>query len=280
MSRAFNLCLIGEGIVDSPSAVMQEAALRASRLRGSYALLDVDAAGLPGILRDLRNGRWQGANVTVPYKLALAAACDTLKGDAEASGAVNTITVADDGRLVGDNTDATGFQMGLSAHGLLPPAGARAVVIGAGGAAAAVVLALIRMGMERVTVVSRKIASAHALIDRAGDTGGCELLVGLWDEDFLEHQLGSASIIVNATPAGLAQMPFAPPRLQSSCTVADVRYRPRPVDLVVAASAAGLRSCDGAEMLLHQGMLSFERWTGHPAPYDAARAALHEALDR
>lgn len=257
---------------------MHEAALHAAGLRGSYSLLDVGAADLPGLLRDLRDGKWCGANVTVPYKLALAAVCDTLGDDAEATGAVNTITVEADGRLAGDNTDVAGFERGLNAHDMSPEPGSQAVVIGAGGVAAAVVLALTRLGLSRITVVSRRIASAHALIDRAADAGTCELLVGLWDEDFLERRLASASIIVNATPAGLTQMPFSPARLQPSCTVADVRYRPRPVDLVAASADAGLRSCDGLEMLLQQGMLSFQRWTGEAPPYDAARVALTEAL--
>jgi shikimate dehydrogenase len=273
----YNLCLIGEGIARSPSAAMQEAALRATGNRGSYGLVDVSAAGLPRVLRDLRSGRWHGANVTVPYKLALASACDSLEGDAARTGAVNTIVVEAGGQLIGENTDATGFEMGLNANRLLPAAGGRAVVLGAGGVAAAVVLALGRLPLARITVVSRRIASAHALIERAGDIPGCEMVVGLWDEDYLERHLAAADIVVNATPAGVSQMPFDPARLRS-CTVADVRYRPRPVDLVAAAQAAGLKSCDGVEMLLHQGMLSFQRWTRTQPPYHAARVALMEAL--
>lgn len=278
MAHEYNLCLIGEGIAGSPSAAMQEAALRASGERGAYSLVDVAAVDLPGVLRDLRGGRWQGANVTVPYKLALAVACDQLEGDAARTGAVNTITVEPGGRLVGDNTDAAGFEMGLKANRLQPTPGGRAIVVGAGGVAAAVVLALSRVPLARITVVARRIASAHALIDRVGDAGECELAVGLWDEGCLERQLAVADIIVNATPVGLAEMPFDPARLQASCTVADVRYRPRPVDLVAAARRAGLKSCDGLEMLLHQGMLSFQRWTHQQAPYHAARTALNEAL--
>ena len=257
---------------------MHEAALRATGNRGSYNLVDVSASQLPGVLRDLRAGRWQGANVTVPYKLALASACDVLEGDAARTGAVNTIVVEGDGRLVGENTDAVGFTMGLNANRLLPAAGARAVVVGAGGVAAAVVLALARLPLARITVVARRIAGAHALIERAGDTPECELVVGLWDEDYLERQLAAADIVVNATPVGVSQMPFDPARLQASCTVADVRYRPRPVDLVTAAQAAGLNSCDGVEMLLHQGMLSFQHWTRNQPPYPAARVALMKAL--
>ncbi len=262
----------------SPSAAMQEAALLASGRAGSYQLIDVAAAGLPSVLRDLRARRWQGANITVPYKYALASACDELEGDAVRVGAVNTITVASDGRLIGDNTDATGFEMGLSANRLWPLPESRALVVGAGGVAAAVVLALTRVPVARITVVARRITSARALVERIGESVDCDLAIALWDEDYLERLLATADIIVNATSAGIAEMPFTPARLQTSCTVADVRYRPRPVDVVEAALVAGLRSCDGVEMLLHQGMLSFHRWTGDEPPYQAARVALNEAL--
>ncbi len=157
--------------------------------------------------------------------------------------------------------------------------GSDALVVGAGGVAGAVVLALSRVPVQRTTVVARRINTVRALIDRlaAGDVG--EVAVGLWDEDYLERVIATADIVVNATSAGLASMPFTPARLRTSCTVVDVRYRPRPVDVVVAAEAAGLRSCDGVDMLLHQGMLSFRCWTGDDdPPYEAARRALSAEL--
>jgi shikimate dehydrogenase len=279
MGEVLALCLIGEGIASSPSRAMQEAALRAVGREGAYEIVNVDAAHLPGVLNDLRGGRWHGANVTTPYKFALAAVCDELNGDATSTGAVNTITVTGDGRLLGDNTDAAGFEMALSGRGLWPVAESRAVVLGAGGAAAAVVLALSRVPVERTTVVARRINAARSLVDRL-DAGGVagDVAVALWDEDYLERSLATADIVVNATSAGLADMPFSPAQLQASCTVADVRYRPRPVDLVAASLEAGLRGCDGADMLLHQGMLSLKRWTGEDPPYQAARLALVEAL--
>jgi shikimate dehydrogenase len=279
MAQLFPLCLIGEGITSSPSRGMQEAALAASGRDGSYEIVDVDAAGLPGILRDLRSGRWRGANVTSPYKFAMAAVCDELEGDALRTGAVNTLTVSPDGKLSGDNTDAAGFELALSGRRLWPVPESRALVIGSGGAAAAVVLALSRVPVLRTTVVARRINAARALIDglAAGGVEG-EMAVALWDEDYLERVVRTADIVVNATSAGLAEMPFAPAQLQASCTVADVRYRPRPVDVVVAAEQAGLRSCDGVDMLFHQGMLSFQRWTGDAPPYAAARLALDEAV--
>jgi shikimate dehydrogenase len=278
MPDEFRLCLIGQGIAQSPSRAMQEAALLASGREGSYEVVDVAPDGLPSVLRGLRSGRWRGANVTIPYKHALAAACDRLEGDALRTSAVNTISVAADGSLVGDNTDAAGFEMGLSAQRLWPLPESRALVIGAGGAAAAVILALSRVPVTRTVVVARRIEAARALIDSLRDTVEGDVGLALWDEDYLSRQLSGADIIVNATPVGLADLPFSPGQLQPSCTVADVRYRPRPVDLVAAAHEAGLRACDGVDMLLHQGMLSFQRWTGDDPPYQAARIALEEAL--
>jgi shikimate dehydrogenase len=279
VSGALPLCLIGEGIASSPSRVMQEAALRAVGREGSYDIVNVGPAQLPGVLADLRAGRWRGANVTTPYKFALASVCDELEGDAVLAGAVNTIAVTDDGSLIGANTDAAGFQMALEGRALWPEPESRALVFGAGGAAAAVVLALTRVPVVRTTIVARRINTARSLVDRL-TTGGVEgdVAVGLWDEDYLERLLEAADIVVNATAAGAADLPLTPARLRPSCTVADVRYRPRPVDLVAASLEAGLRACDGVDMLLNQGMLSFRRWTGLEPPFDAARAALEEAL--
>ena len=278
MKEKFALCLIGEDITSSPSRAMQEAALVATGRDGQYDIVDVGPQHLPAVIRDLRAGRWRGANVTMPYKYALAAVCDELEGDAQRTGAVNTITVTKDGRLLGDNTDAAGFEMGLSAKLLWPVPQSRALVVGSGGAAASVILALSRVPVVRTTVIARRINAARTLVDRMSPGIDGELGVALWDEDYLERLLATSDIIVNATSAGLADMPFTPPRLPRGCTVVDVRYRPRPVDLVVAATEAGLRACDGVEMLFHQGMLSFQRWTGDEPPYQVAHLALDEAL--
>lgn len=279
MANDFPLCLIGSGVRSTPGQVMQEAALAATGRTGGYAVLDVEPSGLPSVLNDIRAGRYRGANVTAPYKLAIAAACDVLEGDAALSGAVNTLAVDQEGRLCGANTDAAGFELALSGRRQWPTPGARAVVIGAGGAAAAVILALSRVPASRITVVARRINAARALVDGlAGHGVDAELVLALWDEDYLARILATADIVVNATSAGLDEMPFGVDALQPSCTVADVRHGPRPVDLVAASSARGLRASDGVDMLFHQGMLSFARWTGSEPPYAAARAALDAAV--
>jgi shikimate dehydrogenase len=274
---ALHLGLIGRGIEHSPSPALHEAALKARGLRGDYALFDVPPTKLPDLLQKMRSGELSGCNVTVPYKEALAAACDRLDGDAAVCRAVNIITLSAD-ELVGDNTDARGFGLALSYLRLSPEPGGRGLVLGAGGAASAVVLALCRMGLAQIVVAARRVERAADLCRRVSPETARPVS---WDARSEVQRLASASdIVVNATPVGAAQVPVDIRALRDGCVVADLRYRPRPTDLVAAAAERGLRATDGAEMLLFQGMLSFQRWTGTDPPWPAARQALAAALGR
>ena len=212
--------------------------------------------------------------MTIPHKLAVAAACDRLEGDAALTGAVNTVVVAQR-RLLGANTDAAGLEGALRRAGLWPAEGSEAVVLGAGGAAAAALLALSRAPVERLWLSARRPEAACALAARLAPA--LSVTAAPWVATELEPLLARATV-VNATPSGLDGLPLRVDRLGAGCGVVDLRYRPRPVDLVAAAQAAGLRACDGLEMLLHQGMLSFGRWTGLEPPWEEARAALLAAV--
>jgi len=273
-SDELRLWLIGSGIKDSPSPAMQEAALRACGRHGRYEIVDAEPSDLPGLVDRMRAGEVRGANVTVPYKGALAAACDELVGDAVLCGVVNTITV-ENGRLIGANTDARGFELGLAAHQLEVGAGSRVVVIGGGGVAAACALGLSR-ARAQVVLCARQGDQAAAICQQSGWLGLTRPVE--WRSPELGQALADASLVVNATSAGLDAMPFTIADLATGCAVADVRYRPRPVDLVAAARASGRSACDGVEMLLHQGMLAFGGWTGQTPPWSAARDALRQAL--
>jgi len=254
---------------------MQRAALHARDIPGDYALLDVTPEDLPGLLRRVRSGELAGCNVTVPYKAALAAACDRLEGDAAVCRAVNTL-LGREGELIGENTDARGFDLALGYQRLRPEPGGRALVLGAGGGAAACVLALCRMQVDEVVVVARRVEQAAEVCLRVSPESTRALA---WDDTRGLHDAArDTAIVVNAASAGLAALPFRLETLPSHCIVADLRYRPRPVDVVAAAHAQGLRACDGVEMLLFQGMLSFQLWTALDPPWHAARAALEEAL--
>ena len=267
--------LIGSGIGQSPSPAMQRAALHAREIQGDYTVLDVTAADLPGVLRQLRGGALAGCNVTVPYKAALAAACDRLEGDASICQAVNTLLMRGE-ELIGENTDARGFELALGYQRLRPEPGGRALVLGAGGAASACVLALCRMRVEEVVVVARRPEQAEELCLRVSPESARP--VDWRDAAGVSRAAREAGMVVNAAAVGVGVVPIPLEALPSDCIVVDLRYRPRPVDLVAAARARGLRATDGAEMLLFQGMLSFQRWTGVDPPWHAARAALEEAL--
>jgi shikimate dehydrogenase len=267
------LWLIGHGIAASPSPAMQNAALRACGLDWEYAIRDVSPDALGDVLAEMREGSLvRGANVTMPHKRAVADACDELAGDAAIAGAVNTVTVAE-GRLVGDNTDARGLESALRADGLWPSAGASVVVLGAGGAAAAALLAFSRAEPWRMHVAARRPDIARQVAPQF------DAAALAFEPAAVAQALRGAphGVLVNATPAGLDALPVDVGALPASCAVVDLRYRPRPVDLVAAARARGLPACDGLGMLLHQGMLSFARWTGLEPPWAAAQAALDAA---
>jgi shikimate dehydrogenase len=255
---------------------MHNAAMQACGVEGSYTLEDIDATALTAIVAALRHGDYDGCNVTIPHKQALAAACDMLDGDAKRLHVVNTIR-SDDGALIGSNTDVEGFRLALEHHGQWPAAGSCAVVFGAGGVAAAVTLALSRVRLARLTIAARQQERASSLVDLMN--GDAYLEAVPWSGETVRDRVADAALIVNATPVGLTDLPLDVSRLRASCTVADVRYQPRPVDLVQAAAAAGLQASDGAEMLVRQAALSFATWTNREAPLDPMRRAFSDFFE-
>ncbi|HET7079518.1 MAG TPA: shikimate dehydrogenase, partial [Chloroflexia bacterium] len=220
-----------------------------------------------------------GCNVTVPYKTAIAPLLDELHGDAAALGAVNTVRV-EAGRLAGYNTDVAGFAADLAAH---LPAGAtpgRAVVLGAGGSARAVVWALARQGWE-VVVVARRAAQAAQL--RESLPGGVTIIPAALEPPILAGWLAGARLLVNCTPAGMwprtADDPLPPDvPLPADLFVYDLVYRPAQTRLLARAAAAGCRTAGGLGMLVGQGAAAFTLWTGQPAPVAIMRAAAEQAL--
>jgi shikimate dehydrogenase len=270
------LCLVGTGISRSPSALLHQAAMQASGVEGTYVLRDLEASDVDGFTAELRAGRYTGCNVTVPYKAVMAARCDSLEGDAEALGVVNTIAVRG-GRLIGMTTDADGFELALSEARMWPRQGATALVLGAGGAAAAVALALTRVPLLRLRIAARNPDAATSLAQRLRGSG--DVAIVAWDQGSITREGAHAAIVVNATSAGLPSLPFDPRTLPAACRVVDIRYQPRPVDVVSVALASGHRATDGLEMLLQQGLLSFAIWTGISAPAGPVRSTLQLAVE-
>jgi shikimate dehydrogenase len=260
------LVLLGHPVRHSLSPRFQNAALRAAGIPLTYEALDVPPHALADAMSQLRAGRAAG-NVTVPHKAAVATACGRLTGLATKTGAVNTFWC--EGReLVGDNTDVAGFRaLVRSVLGEEPPDGIIGL-LGAGGGAAAVCAAAETWKRARVVVHARTPERAAGLRDRF------PRLVTLADSP--AEAVRSATIIVNATPVGLAgdEHPVSVSLIPADAAVMDLAYRAGLTPWIAAARAAGFRAADGLEMLIAQGAEAFERWFGQSPDRDAMRAAL------
>jgi shikimate dehydrogenase len=255
--------VLGFPVAHSRSPEMQNAAFRALGLDWRYVKLPVPPALFAETVRALPGSGFRGANVTIPHKLAALELADERTPSAEAIGAANTLTFLEGGRIEAHNTDAPGFlaALGEDARGL------RALVLGAGGAGRAVAWALREAGAAEVSVWNRTPERATAL---AADLGVAAI-----------PRPATCDLLVNATSVGLK------PRLDEAQTlkalqldeldppqiVVDLVYGDAPTALLGWAARGGSRTVDGLEVLVRQGALSFERWTGIEPPLDAMRAA-------
>lgn len=270
--------VIGNPVSHSRSPAMHNAAFAALGMNWAYMPLPVLPEHIGDAVRGLRALGLRGANVTVPHKQAVMPFLDDISDAAQTIGAVNTIIVAPDGRLLGDNTDAAGFAADLAAHDV-HPAGAAALVLGAGGSARAIIYALLQEGATRIAIANRTLDKAHALADffspRYPDA---EFGAFRLTEDITEIA-PMQQIIVNCTSLGMtpnvdtmpwdAHVAFTPGQ-----TVYDLVYNPTETQLLAKARAEGANAIGGIGMLLHQGALAFEKWTGVKPPLDEMRAAL------
>ena len=240
---------------------MQAAAFSAAGLDWTYELLDVPPSDLAAAIGRLREPESAGANVTIPFKLAVMDQLDRLDADALRAHAVNTIS-RDGGHLVGSNTDVAGIRAAMDEVGLVDPRGAKAVVLGAGGSARAAAVAL---EGAHLTFVTRHPATAGELPGH----------VIAWPDPSWQEDVRSADLLLNATPLGRREeMPLRPNTLPKDGAVIDLVYVAGGTPLVRKARSLGLRAADGWGVLVAQGARSFEIWTGKPAPVEAMREAL------
>ncbi|HUW09920.1 MAG TPA: shikimate dehydrogenase [Anaerolineae bacterium] len=276
------LGIMGWPVEHTLSPAMHNSAFAALGLNWSYLPLPVPPANLQIALSGLVALGFRGANVTVPHKEAVMQHLDATTAAAQAIGAVNTIVVGEDGRMMGDNTDCFGFLASLNEAGF-DPRGRRVLVLGAGGAARAVVYALAGSG-ARVVVLNRTLASAAALVlflSFAVPAGA--LSARPLTSDVLAEEAAQADLLVNATTVGMwpddnsslwpDTLPFPP-----SLVACDLVYRPRETKLLHQARQAGALTIEGVEMLVQQGALAFEMWTDHQAPLEVMRSACLRAL--
>jgi len=270
------LHLLGYPLGHSVSPAMHTAALAEAGLNDwSYAPQPVTAEGLEAAVEVLRQPGYAGANVTVPHKLAIMPLLDGVTPVARAIGAVNTVVKQPDGSLLGHNTDAAGFLADLYALGV-HISGRPVLVLGAGGSARAVVAGCASVS-ARIRLVARRLEQAEALRALA------PVALYDWTPLGILQACDNAALVVNCTPVGMAPSPAASPWLAGtpfppSAFVYDLVYNPPETQLTRDAQTAGLRAATGLGMLVEQGALAFEQWTGRAAPRVTMRRAAEAAL--
>ena len=263
MTTYLGVC--GWPVAHSRSPAMHNAGLQAAGLEDwQYLALPLPPELFAETVRALPAAGFRGVNVTIPHKQAALALASTATDAARAIGAANTLTFERDGAILADNTDAPALIELV--RGVLDPAGRRALVLGAGGAARAAVWALVQAGAQ-VELWNRTPSRAEALAAALGARYSADL--------------GQADIVVNATAVGLdpnidpfKAFPLKADTFETGSCVIDMVYGSAETRFLEAARSRGARVIDGLEMLLAQGVASFERWTGRMAPRTAMREAI------
>ena len=274
-ARTRVVAVIGDPVRHSLSPVIHNAAYRALELDWVYVALPVPAGGGSTAVAAVRALGLAGINVTMPLKHEAAAAVDRLSAAAEALDAVNTV-VPVAGELVGENTDGQGFLDALRLDEGFDPADRRCLVLGAGGAARAVIHALAQAGAREVVVVNRTATRAEAAVRLAGGIGRLGT----------EEDAPAADLVVNATPIGMAgqgrlaegAVPLDPSRLHAGQVVVDLVYEPPVTALLKGARARGAVGVNGLGMLIHQAAHAFRLFTGEDPPLEVMSAAVTAEL--
>ena len=246
---------------------------------GTYSALAVAPDGLENSLRSLPERGFAGVNLTLPHKEAAATIVDTMDSVASRIGAVNTVVVGADGSLAGSNTDGYGFIENLKSGAPEWIADNKsAVILGAGGAARAIIAALLDAGLKELRLVNRTLSRAESLKD---DIGGAIIVVPWADRT---KALEGAGLLVNTTNLGMIdekplEIDLSP--LPAKAVVTDIVYAPLTTPLLKDAAGRGNLTVDGLGMLLHQARPGFDQWFGaEPVVTDALRAHVLEGLER
>ncbi len=256
--------VMGWPVEHSRSPMLHNHWCRVHDVNGTYVPLPTRPEHFEAALKGLAAAGFRGVNVTIPHKEAAMRACDSMTDTARRAGAVNTVRF-ENGHIIGDCTDGTGFCDNLTAHGVT--LSGRALILGAGGAARAVAAALLDRGCE-VVVANRTMARAEAMVEalKGGEA------VEWYDWPSL---LPGCSLLVNATSLGMngkADVDWSAMLRQagSSLCVTDIVYTPRETPLLKAAKAADLQTVDGLGMLIHQARAGFRSWFGVDPEADEA----------
>ncbi len=264
--------MIGDPISHSLSPVIHNAAFGASGLDWVYVALPVPAGGGVAAVHAMKALGIAGMSVTMPHKEAVLAAVDEVSETAAALNAANCLSLLPDGRVGADNTDGAGFVDALRDDAGIEPAGHSFAVLGAGGAARAVILALSKSGASDIAVINRSHERGVAAARLAGEVGRVAVV----------GEVSQAEVVVNATPVGLGgdrSFPCDPSLLGSGQVVVDLIYNPATTAWMAGAVENGASAHNGLSMLIRQAAIAFSSWTQVAAPIgtmrNAAIAELH-----
>lgn len=274
--------IIGDPIKHSRSPQIHNAAIAALGLDYVYVPFHVQPDHLGTAIEGFKAINMVGINVTIPHKQSVIPYLDEISREATLIGAVNTL-IFKAGEIVGENTDAPGFLQAMEEDGLEVPQGGAAVVIGAGGSARAVVVALALAGVRTICIANRTVSRAIALATDLSDKTGVSIYgIGL-DDSKLPNAVGTSQLIVNtaATSMDISHPLLIDPEwLEPQSIVYDIVYTPPDTRLLQAAAEKDCHTIGGLGMLVHQGAIAFEKWTGVNPPIETMRQALQGAFDQ
>lgn len=279
------LGIIGYPIGHSISPIFQQAALDHIGIDATYEKWEITPESVGDFIDSLREPDTLGINITLPHKQAVVPLLDEVDEWATAAGAVNTI-VNKDGRLTGHNTDGPGFLQALLAETGYEPKGTRALILGAGGSARGILLALLGGGVNSIVIANRTLERAVDLAQLSKSNGIASEAIAI-SGDAIDEAAASADLIVNCTSLGMShgpdehRSPLSVMQIPSTAIVNDLVYTPMLTPILKAATEAKATTLGGLHMLVYQGALSFKMWTNHDAPVDVMlEAATREMISR
>ncbi len=275
--------VIGWPVEHSLSPAMHNAALREMGLNWVYLAFAVEPELVGEAVRGVRGLRLVGLNVTIPHKSAVIDHLDEIDDTAAALEAVNTIVLQPDGLLVGHNTDAPGFIRSVQEAGH-DVSGMRVAVIGAGGASRSIAYACATSGASAISIINRTPLRAERVAEMVREAADFDALdAGPLDGEFAQEAVTRADLVVDCTSVGMyphhdVEPVISPQWLRPGQVVVDLTYNPIDTAILKAARAVGADTVDGAGMLVHQGAISLQHWSGQEPPVETMRAALLEQL--
>lgn len=279
------LGVIGDPIEHSLSPLMHNSAIDKLGLNYVYLPFHVKGAFLEGAVKSLKSLEISGINVTIPHKVAIMEYLDEITSDAQEIGAVNTV-VNDNGKLIGHNTDGKGYLESLTAETSFEPSGKNILVLGAGGASLAIISALLNENPKSLHIVNRTFEKAKEVADKfSAKHGDIEIKAENLEQWMREGTTPPYDLVVNTTSIGMKGeipdmvLPFKVDQLPSHAIVSDIVYTPFETPMLKEANKIGLKTHYGLGMLLHQGAIAFELFTGSKAPIEVMRDALLKGLN-